>query len=150
MSSVMTFSAFGDALGAPYEFNEVLVDGSELTMLPYSMDRSTAGRWTDDSAMAIGIALGLLAQGDETARLDAIARHYRAWAFDDGAGIGRQTQSILRWCEADLTAEAMAALAQDHHRLNPDGSAGNGSLMRIHLFRWSATTAMWLRAGRAR
>lgn len=129
----MVFSAFGDALGAPYEFNEIAVEpGVPLTMQPYGRLRRAAGRWTDDSAMAVATALGLLAPGDEQAKLDAVARRYRSWAWEDGAGMGNQTRSILRWSDEGVDAEFMLRLSRDHHRLNPDSSAGNGSIMRIH------------------
>lgn len=127
----MVLSAFGDALGAPYEFNERHLAAGETPIMAASA-HGPAGRWTDDTSMALAIATALVAHPALDEELyDAVAEGFRDWLARDGVGVGNQTLSILRQCSTPSTAAEQRGLALDYSRRNPL-SAGDGSLMRIH------------------
>jgi ADP-ribosylglycohydrolase len=116
--------ACGDALGAPYEFDRNPLGADERpTML---------GRWSDDTAMAVGVAGGLAAARRLEDRLDAIAERFLDWHRSAPADIGHQTRSVLAGVAGsdgmrlgDLMRERAAAYGRAH-----PGAAGNGALMR--------------------
>lgn len=127
MTSVMTLSAFGDALGVPYEFGQRrLVTGQRPALTVGD------GRWSDDTSMALAIATSLVAHPvvDETL-FDAVAESFRDWLDRDGVGVGRQTRWILQRCSTPSSAAEQRELARRFAADNPK-AAGNGSLMRIH------------------
>lgn len=132
MSNILTVSALGDALGAPYEFNATLKNGDYPKFLKYSFEK--AGSWTDDTSMALCIAYGLLADDmDHNKRLDLVAKLFYRWADEDGAGIGMQTSKLLGMMNAeDVNSTDMMSVSKSLYERSPDNSAGNGSLMRIH------------------
>lgn len=91
-----------------------------------------AGRWTDDTSMALGIATALLAyplMGEEL--YDAIAQNFLDWSMEDGSGIGNQTAAILGECTRATSAAQQRQLALAYSQAT-SRAAGNGSLMRIH------------------
>lgn len=135
--SVLEVSAIGDALGASYEFEQTLPRGETPRLHPYGgrgMESHEPGEWTDDTSMALCIALaGTLGDLRTEEGLDILAQLYTRWAIEYPSGIGGQTRKVLdfkNW--EDVSAEALRKRAAAHLRENPNGSAGNGSLMRVH------------------
>lgn len=114
-------SAAGDALGAGYEFGPPLDDDATVGMVGGGSFGWAAGEWTDDTQMAVCILDGL-SRGDTDP--DTAADAFRAWYASGPADVGVQTRAVLR---SDGPLDRAAA---DYHRAHPDGSAGNGSLMR--------------------
>ena len=122
-------SAVGDALGAPFEFgpangyHERTSEGSvhDNEMIGGGPFGWEAGEFTDDTAMGIVQAESLLRLG----RIDGedLFEAFRGWAAWS-ADVGNQTRAVLgsglSW---NLAAKA-------HFHQQPNGAAGNGSLMR--------------------
>lgn len=135
-AGVLLGQACGDALGVPYEFATPPGPGQHAEMLGGGLGDFAPGEWSDDTAMAVAVAEGVVAgQGDRERTLDAIASGFLRW-FDDGpADIGSQTAAVLAATRrvvapgrpgigAVMTQEAAAHAARHPH------SAGNGALMR--------------------
>jgi ADP-ribosylglycohydrolase len=114
--------AAGDALGAGYEFGTP--PRGEAGMIGGGLGGWEPGEWTDDTQMAICIVKAAAA-----GNLDApsVGEEFLAWYRSGPADVGIQTRAVLSGAEsaADLPGRAAA-----YHRAHPDGSAGNGSLMR--------------------
>lgn len=89
------------------------------------------GEWTDDTSMAIPIlteaALGSDLRHETT--LDRIATAWLGWA-ETSKDVGVQTSIVFRAATTN-TAAGLTEAAAAHTRRYPDGSSGNGSLMRI-------------------
>jgi ADP-ribosyl-[dinitrogen reductase] hydrolase len=114
--------AIGDALGAPVEFKQ------RDTFAPVTTYRSgthnlTPGQWTDDTSMAVAMAVSLQKGFDLFDQLDRYAewrsgdkRYHPRGCFD----IGGQTSGAI-------------GLWNTHHALKQDrpDRAGNGSIMRL-------------------
>jgi ADP-ribosyl-[dinitrogen reductase] hydrolase len=123
-------SAVGDALGAPFEFGP---PGEYSARFPAPVLGGTGemaggggfgwspGEFTDDTQMALVQAESLLAR-DGLDGADLFAR-FRAWAAD-ASDVGNQTRAALSsglpWPEA----------AEAYFAAHPNGSAGNGGVMR--------------------
>ncbi len=123
--------ACGDALGAPYEFLPRVPYTTPIGMVGGNRMRWAPGEWTDDTAMAHGIA-SVAATGIDVrsvAAQDQIARNWWTWA-DGAVDIGRQISAVLGAAEEGGTAKAMRAAAVHYHQDNAQRSAGNGALMR--------------------
>ncbi|GAA4752995.1 ADP-ribosylglycohydrolase family protein [Gordonia alkaliphila] len=124
-------SATGDALGAPYEFDNPRPGPDGPKMIGGGLGNFAPGEWTDDTTMAWGIldaaATGLDLRSEEG--LTAVARHFHDWYRSGPADIGIQTASVLRAVGPDPTGMGMTAQAYDHHAAT-GRTAGNGSLMR--------------------
>ena len=138
MGDVMAVAAYGDAVGAPYEFDggaRFRGDHSPLLRPYMSFPKlHRAGEWTDDTYMAYCILEAWKAgEGDLDTFLDSLARQFVAWRTENGNGIGIQTSAALRGLSKE---SAMAAQlwnrAEKQYREKPDNSAGNGCLMRSH------------------
>jgi ADP-ribosyl-[dinitrogen reductase] hydrolase len=127
-AGVLLGCAVGDALGAGYEFNGPC-DPDTVTMLPGSLTGRPAGEWTDDTEMAIAIALVAAEGGDlrSPQALEAIGARFLEWFHDGPDDIGNQTASVLAGASGpdDLARSARAFTAA-----HPRASAANGSLMR--------------------
>lgn len=138
--------ACGDALGVPYEFDRVRLGADEEpAMLGGGLGDFAPGEWSDDTAMAIGVAEGLTVDGPLESRLDAIARRFLDWFRTSPPDVGIQTRAVLealprRGCSAP--GAQMADAAASYARAHPH-SAGNGGLMR------TAPVALALRDDRA-
>lgn len=120
-------TAVGDALGSGYEFASP-VEINDVTMLPGRLTGRPAGSWTDDTDMAVGIALaaqqhGTLATPDA---LTSVGENFLAWFASHPPDVGIQTRAVLGRC---LNAATMSDVAATYQAERPD-SAGNGSLMR--------------------
>ena len=138
MSDVLAISALGDAIGVPYEFTRSGLPLDEPLPLEvpdggYSIGDS--GRWSDDTSMALCIALAAFQEDLRTEEgLDAVTTLFKSWATEDGFGIGNQTSSILSRLPQDqlVNHKFATALSLEMFAEAPDNSAGNGSLMRVH------------------
>lgn len=114
--------ATGDALGAGYEFGTP--PSADAEMIGGGLGAWAPGEWTDDTQMAVCVA-----QEAASGRLDAAAvgDRFLAWFDTDPADVGIQTRSVLG---AVRRGRDLAAAATAHFERQPQGSAGNGSLMR--------------------
>ncbi|MET3805531.1 ADP-ribosylglycohydrolase [Nakamurella sp. UYEF19] len=124
-AGVLLGTAVGDALGAGYEFSYPRAD-QKIDMIGGGPFGFEPGEWTDDTTMAIGVAL-VTAEGFHlrTAEgLDKVAANWSAWYASGPKDIGNQTSAVLS--RRDATAEAMASTA----RILTGLKGGNGSLMR--------------------
>lgn len=139
-AGVLVALAAGDALGAGYEFGAPLPDGAEVTMKGGGPFGFAPAEWTDDTSMAVPIALALLESASDggassPAALTMIVRAWTAWAAE-AKDVGAQTSAVIaaarRLASADgrsvTAADFNAAAAEFHARTGR--SAGNGSLMR--------------------
>ena len=121
-------TAIGDALGAPFEFNE---PGTYLRTFPTPVVSGTGeligggsfnwapGEFTDDTQMALALAESLV---DGKFDPETTWNHFKAWA-ETARDIGNTTRVSLSHSDYMTAAEeAHAYLGQ---------SAGNGSVMRI-------------------
>jgi len=119
----------GDALGAPYEFQDAGLYresnpeprlGGRGEMRGGGTFAWRPGEFTDDSQMALALAESLLARdGFDPADLWARWRHWASGARD----VGVQTGSVLRSADHEGAAKAL-------HDANGGRTAGNGSVMR--------------------
>ena len=141
---VLAGMAFGDALGAPVEFEspqQIAGRRDWLFSFPGGGPFGWApGEFTDDTQMALVLARRLLADGG---RLDqiALASDFATWAAHPGtADVGSQTRNVLSGVRLGRSWEDAAG------ELDPE-AAGNGSLMRVApvaLVASSPTVAMQL------
>lgn len=116
--------AVGDALGAHYEFTHPAPD-TEITMCGGGPFGWEPGEWTDDTAMTVAVARGLLVGGAiSTEGRDAVADEFRRWLASGPKDIGRQTKVVLLHSVGD--ADAMTAFSD----AQTGRTGGNGSLMR--------------------
>ena len=119
--------AVGDALGAPLEFLQRRV--AEQTYPGGLRDMVASRNWrrgeyTDDTAMALCIAVSLLEKGFDP--ID-IAKRFVNWLDTDGKGCGNQIGKIL---ESDLYVMDPFGISESFYLDQPDNAAGNGALMR--------------------
>lgn len=137
-------AAAGDALGAPYEFQPPMPESEEIDMIGGGVLDWQAGEWTDETSMAIVVLEASLATSGghdlriETAQ-DHITREWYSWSLGS-PDIGTLTSQVVRTA-AELAREDghYAPRAKDfrsaaltaHEEL--PASAGNGSLMRVHV-----------------
>lgn len=132
-------SAVGDALGAPFEFGPAGAFSEHFPPGFHGNEMVGGGIWqpgefTDDTQMAVLEALSIIDHGgiDEA---DLFAR-FETWVRSGPKDVGIMTRTILTdpqgWPDAP------------HHyfELHPDGSAGNGGIMRS-----SFSAARWAMAG---
>lgn len=136
-AGVLLGQAVGDALGVPYEFATPPGPGEHAEMLGGGLGDFAPGEWSDDTAMAVAVAEGLLAARRGGGSVDdEIAARFLAWYDDGPADIGNQTAAVLGATRRALAAgesagpgtvlrEQAAAFARTHPH-----SAGNGALMR--------------------
>lgn len=130
--------AAGDALGAGYEFGPPLPDDTPIRMIGGTSFGWEPGEWTDDTGMAVAIALAMRdarlrgANAADERLLDDIVARWGAWA-NDTKDIGTQTSAIFSAAGVRGTGGASAARLRAEARAFHDRtgrSAGNGSLMR--------------------
>lgn len=124
-AGVLIGTAAGDALGAGYEFTHPAPE-QPIRMIGGGSFGWAPGEWTDDTAMAVAVALPARDGADIAAGpgLDQIAAGFVAWYNSGPADIGVQTATVLR--ARPVSAEAMLAQAKSL----TGRTGGNGSLMR--------------------
>lgn len=117
--------ACGDALGAPAEFLNRSTLQSQYGRLIDMVGGGIwdPGEWTDDTAMALCVAEGILAAPDDP--VEEIGQRFLAWQTSGPKDVGSTISDALRrfcgnWPEA--------ARSTDAARIGM--AAGNGSLMR--------------------
>jgi ADP-ribosyl-[dinitrogen reductase] hydrolase len=118
-------AAVGDALGMPLEFGPRRpADGLVREMRAGQLRPLPAGRFTDDTEMALALAESLMAQSP----LDPadLAQRFVAWYRAGPSDIGTHTYHVLSRVLGGMDWEQAAAAAQQD---DPE-SAGNGSVMR--------------------
>jgi ADP-ribosyl-[dinitrogen reductase] hydrolase len=114
--------AAGDALGAGYEF------GPPTTAIPRMKGGGPfgwkPGEWTDDTSMAICVAQVTATGSTNPTEISAT---FLDWYRSNPPDVGNQTRAVLSTAAnpADVIQRAAA-----HFASRPNGSAGNGSLMR--------------------
>ncbi|WP_278265571.1 ADP-ribosylglycohydrolase family protein [Nocardia sp. AG03] len=121
VAGVLVGGAAGDALGAGYEFTRPgpdvvigMIGGGPFDWAP--------GEWTDDTSMALAIALASV--NGPGIDLDAVAAGFVAWFDSRPPDIGNQTRQVL-------SARSSSALAMQAVAMSLTGrTGGNGSLMR--------------------
>ncbi len=124
-------SATGDALGAPYEFDNPRPGPDGPKMIGGGLGNFAPGEWTDDTTMTWCI-LEVAASGADLRSpeaLTAIGRNFRDWYESRPPDIGVQTRRILGEVGANPTGETLTAAARELHT-QTGRTAGNGSLMR--------------------
>lgn len=133
---VLLGQAIGDALGVPYEFATPPGPGEHAAMLGGGLGDFAPGEWSDDTAMAVAVAEGLLAaRGGGGSVEDEIAVRFLAWYDDGPPDIGNQTAAVLGATRRALAGGSTGAgavvrrEARAFARAHPH-SAGNGALMR--------------------
>lgn len=122
--------ACGDALGVTLEFmsrNEVqrrYPDGHReiLGGGPFGFK---AGEWSDDTAMALAVARGIIEAPADP--VDAVGRHFQAWYGSHPPDVGSTCRMAL---EANLRLGSWEATTAEVAQRLGDRSAGNGALMR--------------------
>ncbi|MFZ4079381.1 MAG: ADP-ribosylglycohydrolase family protein [Microbacteriaceae bacterium] len=130
--------ACGDALGAHYEFGPVLGSDVPVDMIGGGPFGFAPGEFTDDTAMALGIARGIVPAHHRTdpAGADAIDMRHVLTNWLDWLkvtkDVGVQTGAILGQLRRDgrIDEESCRALSQRHHAESGNRSGGNGALMR--------------------
>jgi ADP-ribosyl-[dinitrogen reductase] hydrolase len=114
--------AAGDALGAGYEFQSPPFD--RIEMRGGGLGPFAPGEWTDDTSMAICIA-EVTATG--SCDLETIGARFLDWYRSGPPDVGNLTRAVLGEV---LDAHELPARAAAVHTAHPDGTAGNGALMR--------------------
>ncbi|GAA5058918.1 ADP-ribosylglycohydrolase family protein [Nocardia callitridis] len=121
-AGVLLGTAAGDALGAGYEFTYPETDQA-IDMIGGGPFRFAPGQWTDDTSMAMVIALA--ADKDHPGiTLDDVAAGFVAWWDSVPPDVGAQTARVLS--PRPGSARAMHLQAMTIEGL----TGGNGSLMR--------------------
>jgi ADP-ribosyl-[dinitrogen reductase] hydrolase len=122
MAGTLLGLAAGDALGAGYEF--AAAPTGEVDMIGGGLGGTARGEWTDDTAMAVGIA-----EVAATGHLDPVrvGERFLDWMRSDPPDTGIATAAVLRDA---ATAADLPRAARRHLETHPRGGAGNGALMR--------------------
>ncbi|WP_084759509.1 ADP-ribosylglycohydrolase family protein [Nocardia mangyaensis] len=121
VAGVLVGTAAGDALGAGYEFTRPAPD-AVIDMIGGGAFDWAPGEWTDDTSMALAVALA--AMHGPGIDLDAVAAGFVRWYDSNPPDIGNQTRLVLS--ERPGSARAMQAQAMSL----TGRTGGNGSLMR--------------------
>ena len=128
---VVIGQATGDALGVPYEFGSTRFE-YEPQMIGGGLGGIRPGQWSDDTEMALAIALVAATGADlrSNQALESIAAGFLRWFADDPPDVGVQTSRVLReTARRGGGAAVMRQVAQELHT-KTGRTAGNGSLMR--------------------
>jgi ADP-ribosyl-[dinitrogen reductase] hydrolase len=129
--------AAGDALGAGYEFGPPLPDDTPIAMVGGTTFGWEPGEWTDDTGMAVAIALAMRdarirgADAPDEQLFDAIVSRWGDWA-NATKDIGNQTCAIFDAAGVRRSGSSAATLRTEAQAFHDRAgrSAGNGSLMR--------------------
>ena len=119
--------AVGDALGAPLEFlsrSQVRKHYPEGLRVMMDSRLWKKGEYTDDTQMALLIADSLLERKGFVA--SDLAQRFEAWART-AKDVGIQTRAVVNMAGYVRSPEKCSS---QYHAAHPNGSAGNGALMR--------------------
>ncbi|WP_225731071.1 MULTISPECIES: ADP-ribosylglycohydrolase family protein [unclassified Nocardia] len=124
-TGVLLGTAAGDALGAGYEFTIPGPD-TAIDMIGGGAFGWAPGEWTDDTSMAIAVALAAADTGNlhQDDGLDAVAARFIQWWDSHPRDVGGQTRRVLTWRSPTAREMRARAAALTGH------TGGNGSLMR--------------------
>ncbi|MFI8775439.1 ADP-ribosylglycohydrolase family protein [Gordonia sp. NPDC062954] len=137
-TGVLLGTAVGDALGVPYEFESRILRADETPqMLGGGLGDFAPGEWSDDTSMALAIALVAATGADLNSddALDAVGENFLRW-FDGGPpDVGTQTRAVLSATRRRLDSgeRGVSRIMREESRRYADArprSAGNGALMR--------------------
>lgn len=122
--------ACGDALGVTLEFmsrSEILRRFPEghRDITGGGPFRFAPGDWSDDTAMALAVAKGIIESPDEP--VDAVGRHFQAWYESCPPDVGSTCRMAL---DAHLRLGSWAAASAEVAERLGDRAGGNGALMR--------------------
>ncbi|MFC4376033.1 ADP-ribosylglycohydrolase family protein [Nocardia halotolerans] len=121
VAGVLVGTAAGDALGAGYEFTHPGPD-AVIDMIGGGVFRWAPGEWTDDTSMALAVAMA--AVNGPGIDLEAVAAGFVSWFDSKPPDIGNQTRTVL-------SARPSSALDMQAVAMSLTGrTGGNGSLMR--------------------
>lgn len=129
---VLLGCAVGDALGVPYEFETLKLDG-DPEMVGGGLGPYEPGEWSDDTQMAICIARVAAAGTRLTSQAaqDDIAQAFLDWHRDGATDIGVQTNKVLLDAERrDGSPATKLRAAAAYFAATSERAAGNGGLMR--------------------
>ncbi|MGW8528518.1 MULTISPECIES: ADP-ribosylglycohydrolase family protein [Nocardiopsidaceae] len=134
-AGVLLGAACGDALGVPYEFGPALAADHVPRMVGGGLGPYAPGEYSDDTQMAVCIALTLRDHADPLSdeALCRTADAFLDWARDGASDIGNQTSAVMRGSgHAFGTPRVAEVMARFSAQRFEEGvrSAGNGSLMR--------------------
>ncbi|BAD56628.1 ADP-ribosylglycohydrolase family protein [Nocardia farcinica] len=122
IAGVLLGTAAGDALGAGYEFTHPGPD-RPIEMIGGGLGNFAPGEWTDDTSMALAIALA--ADTDPPGLdLDVVAANFVRWYDSQPPDIGVQTAKVL-----SVRPESAEAMWRQSMAIE-GRTGGNGSLMR--------------------
>jgi len=122
IAGVLLGTAAGDALGAGYEFTRPGPD-LPIDMIGGGLGNFAPGEWTDDTSMALAVALAADEHGPGM-NLDAVAAGFVRWYESAPPDIGVQTSKVLSGRPASAAAMRARSDALEGR------TGGNGSLMR--------------------
>ena len=117
--------ACGDALGAPAEFHDYKYIRKTWGVLTEMTGGGhwLPGEWTDDTALALCVAGGILATPDDP--VPATGSGFLLWRDGGPKDIGNTTSSVFSAFKGDWAYASKSSLAAKSGK-----GAGNGSLMR--------------------
>jgi ADP-ribosylglycohydrolase len=154
-AGVLLGCGVGDALGVPYEFQPHQLFAPED--LPLGMPGGgpfnfAPGEWSDDTQMTLCVARAAFDGHDLTSKkgLNRVAKAFGGWYRGGPKDVGGQVSSVLATAERK-DATGLVRRARERYENLPDGSAGNGSLMRTSVvaLRHLADPEKMTRAARA-
>lgn len=115
-------TAVGDALGAPFE-GAAAVEDAELSSVA---DGTDPLRWTDDTAMAIGLARSLVDTGGRLDPEHLVRRFAQDHDDEPWRGYGPGPPHVFALVQAGVPADQAAT-----RLFGGNGSFGNGGAMRV-------------------
>lgn len=118
-------AAYGDALGAGYEFGSAPLTGLP-EMIGGGLGNFAPGEWTDDTAQTFVVAQALAEETEPARRLDSIAQGLADWFASGPPDIGIQTRKLL----SSLGTSPSAVEMRDAADGLTGKTGGNGALMR--------------------
>lgn len=141
VAGVLVGLGVGDALGVPYEFNDVRAASAHPPeMLGGGLGPYAPGEYSDDTQMAVCIAGVMASRNDPSSRkiLDGIGAAFLHWAADGASDMGNLTARVLTTAinSSGFPTSNLGSIAGRDYREH-DQSAGNGALMR------TAPVALW-------
>jgi ADP-ribosylglycohydrolase len=139
-AGIVVGSAFGDALGAGYEFGIASLPGSgPCQMIGGGLGNFAPGEWTDDTSMATAVLDAVAVYGEQVGSPDGlnhIAAGFANWYASGPVDIGTHTRQVLAHTAAHQRSTGTGSLGSVMLRaaknIPPRAPAhvSNGALMR--------------------